>query len=172
MWSSWRQSLLQCVNGHLLAVQQVLTCTLWQNAPACHSCDMSRLSLGTLFVGGVPFRSRNTYWDSGLGWRPSGLTTHPRGCRRPGPAGGDWLFPKPGTHERPLTMSAHGLPTVSAARGQSSRTGQFNHVRLSLCGCRRNCTSATAHVNPNRNHQTAPRVVELWRTGCDARPFR
>ena len=39
---------------------------------------MSRVLLGTLFVGGVPFYSTNTYWDSGLGWRPSGLTPHHR----------------------------------------------------------------------------------------------
>ena len=41
---------------------------------------MSRVSLGKLFAGGVPFRSRYTYWDSGLGWRPSGLTLHRRGA--------------------------------------------------------------------------------------------
>ena len=108
-----------------------------------------------------PFHSRNTYWDSGLGWRPSGLTPHRRGCRLPGSAGGDRLFPKPRTHEWPLTASAHALPTVSAVRGQSSRPGQCNRIRWSWCGCRRsrNCTFATAHVNPNRNHQNAPRVA-------------
>ena len=59
-----------------------------------------------------------------------------------------------------LTASAHGLPTVSALRGQSSRPGQCNRVKWSWCSCRRNGTFATAHVNPNRNHQTAPRVVD------------
>ena len=100
------------------------------------------------------------------------VDTTSAGCRLPGPAGGDRLFPKPGTHKRPLTASAHGLPTVSAVHGQSSRPGQCNRVRWSWYSCGRNCTFATVHVNPNRNHQIAPRVVELWRAGCSARPFR